>query len=108
MNFNQKLTFIGTGRMAGALINTLMKEKYCSPSQIIATHHNVASIKILEERIGIKVTNSNREAIESSEIIILCVRPQQFPILIDEIKPFIEKRHIIISIAIGVPIEWLR
>ena len=94
--------------MAKALITTLINEKYCSPSQIIATHHNVASINSLEKEIRVMVSSSNSKAIILSEIIILCVRPQQFPELINEIKPFIKDHHIIISIAVGVPIEWLR
>jgi len=102
------LAFIGTGRMAGALITNLIKERYCAPAQIIATHHDISSISYLEREFRVKTTTSNASAIELSEIIFLCVRPQQFPQLISEIGPFIKEHHIVISIAVGVPIDWLR
>lgn len=56
---------------------------------------------------GICVTADNKEVVESSEIIVLSVKPQYYASTIAEIKDFIKDDQIIITIAPGKTLAWL-
>jgi len=107
MALSKKIAFIGAGNMACALISYLISTNKYLPENIIATHHNRDILEGLRINFKIEITTSNIDAIKNSELIILCVRPQQFKNLINEIKPSINNHHIIVSIGIGVSIKWL-
>jgi pyrroline-5-carboxylate reductase len=56
--------------------------------------------KKLKRLADINIAASNKELVQKSEVIILAVKPQDFEILLGEIKPFC-KDKLIISIAAG-------
>lgn len=105
---NEKIAFIGTGRMASAIIATFIKNKVYTPAQIITTHHRTDKVHKLNNTLGVKVIASNVKAVKNADIIFLCVRPQQMLGIAEEIQPYLKRNQIVISIAIGVPIIWLR
>jgi pyrroline-5-carboxylate reductase len=107
MLINKNIVFIGTGRMASALIIHLIKNKQYSDSKIIATHRCVDKIMHLKNNFGIYISDSNVESVIKSDIIILSARPEQIQEVVKEIKNVVQKNQIIISLAIGVPLKWL-
>ena len=59
-------------------------------------------------RFGIAVTSDNRTVVSRSRVIIVAVKPQQFPELLAEIAQSLTKRHLVISIAAGITLRWLQ
>jgi pyrroline-5-carboxylate reductase len=107
-NGMKKVAFLGTGRIATALITSFIKKGIYKRSQIIATHHRANRAQDLAKLLSITVVTDNVEAVLASQIIYLCVRPLQVPRLVQEIAPAISKKHIVVSVAVGVPLSWLR
>ncbi|MCL6097147.1 MAG: NAD(P)-binding domain-containing protein [Bacteroidetes bacterium] len=105
MNKNT-IGIIGAGRMGTAMVRQLVISDSILRDRIIATNHAKNNLSKLDT-LAIKSTNDNIETVKKSEILILSVRPQQMRELIEEIKKEILPEHIIISIAIGVPLKWL-
>ena len=51
----------------------------------------------------VSVCESNGELAEQSDVIILAVKPNDVPVVVEEIAPFITGRKIIVSVAAGIP-----
>ncbi len=100
------IAVLGSGRMGSSIIRELIFEAPSLQNRIIAYDRNENKINDLK-KMGIKVTQDKIIAINYSRIIIIAIRPQQVKDFIEEIKTIINPKHIIISIAIGVPIKWL-
>ncbi|MBU4138666.1 MAG: pyrroline-5-carboxylate reductase [Euryarchaeota archaeon] len=100
----KKIGFIGTGKMGEALIKGILHAKLVTSDKVYASDADTAKLMLLEKSYKIKTCSGNCEAALNSDIIIIAVKPQTVPKVLEEIKGSI-KEQVIISIAAGVPIE---
>lgn len=103
-----KLGFIGTGNMASAIMSGVIKNKIFSPNEIIGSDLSAVGREKVHSQFGINITESNLEVAAKSEVIILSVKPQFYADVIAEIKDVIKSDQIIITIAPGKTLAWLR
>lgn len=99
---------IGAGNMGEALIKGLLRSQLVRSYEIIASGRRRAKLFRLEKTYGIHTTRNNREVMNATDTIILAVKPQNMDELMDEIRPYATKNHLIISIAAGVDVKKLR
>lgn len=98
-----KITIIGCGNMGQALAQRL------SPtSQLFFYDHNKEKAEILEQQGYGTACKNIIEAVCSSEIIILAVKPQNLKQLADLITHELKGTQIIVSLLAGITIETLR
>ncbi len=93
------ISFIGTGKMAAALISSIYKSNL--DKEIIASDHKEENLRKIKSKYNIKTTLSNKEAIKNSDIVFVCVKPQNIDEVLNEIKNEI-KNHLVVSIAAGI------
>lgn len=80
----------------------LIDNKQIKNENLWATKRNVQSIMHLGKH-GVNVTNDNKEAVKSADIVIFAVKHYKIQEVVDEIKHFLEPdRHILVSVATGV------
>lgn len=103
-----KIGFIGCGNMAKAMIGGIIAKKSALPEEIIASRRNHEALKEVKEAFGICTTVSNIEAAKDSELVVLAVKPYMYETVINEIKEYITDSQIIITIAPGKSLEWLK
>ena len=103
-----KLGFIGTGNMASAIIDGIIKHGMIPASEIIGSALSEAGRERARQQFGIHVTASNTEVAERADILILSVKPQFYADVIQEIKGHVTDRQIVITIAPGKTLSWLR
>jgi pyrroline-5-carboxylate reductase len=60
-----------------------------------------------EQATGVKAVATNAEVVMDCEAIILAVKPQVMSAVLAEMKPHIQSRHLIISIAAGITLQTL-
>lgn len=96
--------FLGAGQMATALAKAWRDARLISP-QSVASDPVPASRQRFEQVSGLSSTNRNAEVVERGELLVLAVKPQVMAELLAEVAPAITERHLIISIAAGVPIK---
>lgn len=101
MGRKYKYGFLGAGNMGGAMIGGLIKSGLSEKSQILASVHSEASQKRVADAYGIAVTLSNREVAENCDILILAVKPYQFPDVLPEVSEVLEADQIVVSVAAG-------
>lgn len=102
------VSVLGVGRMGSTLIQAFLSRKILRAEEIIGTHHDPRRARQIRRALGITAVTDNRAAVARSDLILLCVRPQQMPALLNEIADSILPRHTVVSVAVGVPLSWLR
>ena len=102
-----KIGFIGSGKMASAIIKGLIKTNFAKPEELIATQAETEFIEEKSKDLGIKVILDNKELAKNSEVIFIATKPNQVVGVLEEIHPFITPDKLIVSIAAGVTTEKL-
>ena len=103
-----RIGFIGTGKMASAIIRGIIDKGFCSKDEIIASNPHETSRARAEESLGITVVGSNAEVVRSADVVVLSVKPQQIPEVFSSEKLEFGPDHSLVSIAAGVTIETLK
>jgi|TARA_B110000263_G_scaffold1759_1_gene1431 pyrroline-5-carboxylate reductase len=106
MNKNKnEITFIGFGNMGSAIIKGIIKEKIFSHINIIENDKSkFINSSDLELNFKEKIDNN----ISNSKFIWICIKPQSFQYLANEIKGFLNDNQVLISIMAGVKIEQIK
>ena len=102
-----KLGFVGTGNMAGAIMGGIIQKGILDKGEIIGSDASEVGRKRIGELYGIEVTADNREVAQRAEILILSVKPQVYPAVIEDIKDCVTPEKLIITIAPGKTLDWL-
>ncbi|XP_078665649.1 pyrroline-5-carboxylate reductase 3-like isoform X1 [Branchiostoma floridae x Branchiostoma belcheri] len=100
------LAFVGAGKMAQAMAKGFLAAGVVKADHITATAPSCRSQDTLEG-IGCQFTHNNKEAVANSDIIFLSVKPHVLPGVLQEIAPVVTKRHLMVSVAAGVPLQFL-
>ncbi len=99
---NAKIAIIGGGNLGAAIAEGLIKSQFVAPQQITVTRRNVAALQPLET-LGVNITSDNQKAIQSSEVIIVALKPYNVKEVLEGLaQNFDPKRHIIISVVTGI------
>ncbi len=103
----KKVGFIGAGNMATALVRGILQAKLHRPAELWVTDVLPDKRRLLKRRYGVDWAESNRELVHESPVIVLAVKPQTLPDVLDEIRPEVTAKKLFISIAAGCTLERL-
>jgi pyrroline-5-carboxylate reductase len=104
-----KLTigFLGAGKMATALAKGFIRAGLVTPQEVIASDPSEAACAAFAKETGARTTAFNPEVAKSSKVLVLAVKPDQVGGVLGEIRDCFTKKHLLISIAAGVPLAKL-
>jgi pyrroline-5-carboxylate reductase len=103
-----RLSFIGSGVMAEAIIAGLLGKNLVKPEQVAGSHPRAERRQELEGKYGIRLFEHNREAVEAtSSIVVLTVKPQRLNVVLRDLKDAVKPEHLVISIVAGARIETI-
>lgn len=98
----KKIAIIGGGNLGMAIAEGLLKSNFAKPEQITITRRTISRLQELKQR-GVTVTDNNEDAIRTSEIIIIALKPFNVKDVLAELKnSFDPQKHIIISVVTGI------
>ena len=103
----EKIGFIGGGKMGEALCKGIINAKLSEAGNIIVSDVVVERCRMLAKEIGVKTTQNNKDVASFADVIILAVKPQMMGEVLDQLKNDITHRHIVVSIAAGIPIRFI-
>ncbi len=103
-----KVGFIGLGNMASAIIGAVIKKGMLKPSEIIGSDSYTQAVRNAERRYGIETTSDNKIVAREADMILLAVKPQYYGDVIADIKNEVTKDKVIITIAPGKTLEWIK
>ena len=106
-----RLSFIGCGVMAEAIIAGLLSQDLVKPEQVVGSHPRVERREELAQKYGIRIFENNREAAlastslndqaATSSIVILTVKPQRLGVILGELREMVQPEQLVISIVAG-------
>jgi pyrroline-5-carboxylate reductase len=93
--------------MAAALARGWLAAGLISPSTCRASDPSPEARAKFQEQTGCPVTTDNREIVAQSSVLVLAVKPQIMPPVLDELRHLVTENHVIISIAAGITLKRL-
>lgn len=103
-----KIGVIGTGNMGTVLIEAWIETKTLRPSDLIITNRSLSKALALKGKYeGIEVTNTAAEVAKLADVIFICVKPLQIHGLLQVLKPYIKKDHLLVSITSPLSVSQL-
>jgi pyrroline-5-carboxylate reductase len=105
----QRLTiaFIGSGTMAEAMIQALLRAGKVTSEQIVASGPREAQGERLRTRHGVRVTTDNVAAVSEADIVVLSVKPQVLPTVLAELRGHVRPAALVFSIVAGMPVATI-
>jgi len=100
----KKITFIGPGVMAEAMIAGLLHKKLAQPENIIISGPREERSEQLHKKYGIKTTTDNALAASQADVVILSVKPQRLSEVMKGLKG-IQSEALVLSIIAGANIK---
>lgn len=103
----KKITFVGAGNMARALIVGLLGTGYPAECLTASNPPNPA-LDAFQQQFGIQLVSDNCAAIKDADVIVLCVKPKVLPEVCQEIKAIVsDSNALVISVAAGITVDHL-
>ena len=104
---DERIGFIGAGQMATALARGFVEAGCTRADRLIASDVLPAARQSFAASTGARVSELNSEVVQQSDVLFLAVKPQMMADVLADIRPHIEPRHLVISVAAGVTLAAL-
>lgn len=94
--------FVGSGNMAEALINGVLKAGVYRPGKVYVSDIRPDRLEYLREHYGVRTAGNNAELASNVDVLVLSVKPQNMKDALASIQSYIREDTLVISIAAGV------
>ena len=101
------ISFIGGGNMATALISGLVNPPRAH-IRIRVSDPDDGARRHLESTFGIDTYTDSSAAVDGADVILLAVKPQIMPQVLDQLKGHVKSGQMVLSIAAGTTIGMIR
>ena len=102
-----KISFIGGGLMAEALIGGILRSGIATPENIRVGEPVQARRDYLEQTYNLKAHDFNLDVLPEADLVFFAVKPQSFPDVAPELRGKLEDENTAVSIMAGVTIDTL-
>ncbi len=101
-----KLTSIGCGNMATAILSGMFRAKLISPKDVTVTARTKETLERARAEFGVYTKSDNAEAVAVADLVLLAVKPQNMDEVLQTIRPALKRNAVILSIAAGCDIRF--
>lgn len=99
--------FLGAGQMATALAKGWAAAGLLDPEAAVAADPHPAARDAFTANTGIRTTATNGEVLSACPTVVLAVKPQVLPAVLDDIRSHLTANHLLVSIAAGITLSEL-
>ena len=108
MGWTGTVGVIGAGNMADALVRGLLSRGVVPPDRCIVTNRsNDVRLARFARDWSVYTTRDKVRLLRDAGVIVLAVKPADVPAVLEEIAPHMQARHLVISVAAGVPLSTI-
>ena len=108
MGWTGTVGIIGAGNMADALVRGLLGRGVVTPDRCIVTNRsNDVRLARFAREWSVVTTRDKARMIRGADVVVLAVKPADLPGVLREIAPHVEARHLVVSVAAGVPLSTI-
>lgn len=108
MDVPWNLGFIGAGVMAGVMIDGLLDEGVLPKEHILASDRNDQRLAQVHVAHGVRVTKDNAEVANSSQVLVLSVKPQNLAEVLAGLRGHVPADTTVLSIVAGASVAAIR
>jgi pyrroline-5-carboxylate reductase len=98
---DRTIATVGSGVMAEAMIAGLLRTDQVRADRIVASHPRAERRELLEREYGIRVCESNVEAVRGADVVVLAIKPQMLVRVGRELAGSLTDGQLLISIIAG-------
>ena len=99
-----KISFLGAGKMGGAIIESLLKAKIARASDVKVFDISAERVAQLEKRFKVKGAADAGAAVGGADVVFLAVKPQDLGALLAQVR---SAAPLFVSIAAGKKTAWI-
>lgn len=103
-----RIAIVGAGVMAESIVTGLVTNKTVTREQIVASHPRHDRRTQLAAKHGIRVVESNAEAVAAADLVLLTIKPQVMHAVMEDLASVLEPGQTVISIAAGTTIPQMQ
>lgn len=103
----QRIGFIGAGRMATALAGGFVRAGVAAADHLLASDRDAEALRRFAQATAVPTIDDNARLAERSDVIFLAVKPQHVPEAAAGLRGKIASGRLLVSIAAGVRLETL-
>ena len=101
----EKLSFIGAGNMAYALLGGMLKSPQ-KPEEMFV--YDVAPERVaLFSQLGCRAAESAAQAVEAADYVLFAVKPQNMDTVMEEIRSVITPEKVLVFIVAGMTAQYV-
>ena len=100
-----KIGFIGTGNMGQAILEGFIVSEKVKKEDIFIYDPDQLKLDMLITKYGVNTAENENKLAESSELIILAVKPNIYDKILDKIKSSIDGKKIVLTVAAGYSVD---
>ncbi|MBN2568517.1 MAG: pyrroline-5-carboxylate reductase [Deltaproteobacteria bacterium] len=104
----KKLGIIGGGNMGEVLVSGIIMRKLLGAEYINVSDVDLNRRTYLADKYGIATTESNKDAVNGSDVVILAVKPQNMGEVLSGIANSLAASTLVISIAAGITTKFIK
>lgn len=98
-----KITFIGAGNMAEAIVAGIVKQQVVAADDVCVSDISEERLSHLNGKYGVRTSSDNAAAVAQADVVVLSVKPQIFPSIWPEIEGALQPDALVVSIMAGIP-----
>ncbi len=102
-----KIAFIGGGNMGEAMLSAILDKGLSQPQAISVSDIAEARRQYLEQKYGVTVMSSNRQAVDNGDVVVLAIKPQNLAEAMAELNDRLTQKQLVLSIIAGARINTL-
>jgi pyrroline-5-carboxylate reductase len=105
----KKLTIIGAGSMAEALLSGIIESRLLFGEDIWVTNRsNEEKLKSLHQQYGVSYTYDLNELFHKTDVVILAMKPKDAAGALQLISPYLTDNMLIVSVMAGISIKSIK
>jgi pyrroline-5-carboxylate reductase len=102
-----KIAFIGGGNMGEAILSSLLTQKLSQPQDIFVSDILENRRQYIKDKYDVFVTDDNKRAVRGTEVVLLAIKPQNLPEVMNDLVSQIKPGQLVLSIIAGATIKTL-
>lgn len=95
------LAIIGCGKLGSSYATTLLRNQFVNKSNLVLCEQDPARISFLKAQVDVE-SGPIDARVSSVDVILLCVKPQDFGSCAKLLREFVNPKQIVISVMAGV------
>lgn len=104
---DSSVVFVGPGVMGEAMVKSLLAAGGHTPEQVVVSGPRPQRLEELAKRYGIRTSTDNRAAMAEASVVVLSVKPQSLPEVLQALRGAIPKEALVLSIIAGARLGTL-